>query len=138
MLNVAVGILKNDANQLLMSMRTSGPFKGYWEFPGGKIEDNESPQNACCRELREELGVTVNECNFIGNVEHAYSDKKVSLSVFLVNHYQGLPKSCEKQMLKWFDIKDVVPSDHSEGRNDVFLPPTYDVLLLIRDRHQVS
>ena len=58
--DVVVGVLCNPQGELLFAQRPAGkPMAGYWEFPGGKIEANESHQQALTRELQEEIGVTI-------------------------------------------------------------------------------
>jgi 8-oxo-dGTP pyrophosphatase MutT (NUDIX family) len=60
MLRVAIGIIQNAEEHYLLGLRPQGkPLAGFWEFPGGKIEATETPYEALCRELEEELGITV-------------------------------------------------------------------------------
>ena len=59
-INVAVGILMRDNGDVLLGQRPEGkPYAGYWEFPGGKVEEDESIADALRREFVEELGITV-------------------------------------------------------------------------------
>ena len=60
LLSIAIGILRNTKNEVLLGKRIKGKsLKGYWEFPGGKIEPNETPEEALFREFQEELGVEI-------------------------------------------------------------------------------
>lgn len=127
MLEVAIGIIKNDANEFLMSARTSGPYKDFWEFPGGKIEKNEHPAKACIRELNEELGIHVNDIVLIGELKYAYPKRTVLLKVFVINDFSNIPKGCEKQKIQWMTLKDI--TCQSQDLN--FLPTTHLVLDLI-------
>ena len=61
LLSIAIGILRNTKNEVLLGKRTKGSHMGYWEFPGGKIEPNETPEEALFRELQEELGIEIGE-----------------------------------------------------------------------------
>ncbi len=106
---VAVGILIKDKSLVLMGKRPSGkPYAGYWEFPGGKLEANESITTALERELYEELGIRIaldkNYCHEIMILEHDYPHAYVRLHVCLVDRWEGEPVGLENQELSWQDI----------------------------------
>ena len=72
---VAGGIIWQD-DHLLAALRPQGkPMAGYWEFPGGKLEPGETAEQALCRELREELGISVRACRLWQIVEHDYAER---------------------------------------------------------------
>jgi A/G-specific adenine glycosylase len=82
---VAVGIVQNAQKQILITRRAAkGLLGGLWEFPGGKIQDNETPETACLREIREEVNLKVHIEKNLGTVRHAYTHFKIIASVFLV------------------------------------------------------
>ena len=102
LLQVAVGVLKNTAGEILISLRKSGVHQGgLWEFPGGKLDVNESAEQALVRELKEELDITVNSARPLISIKHNYADLAVQLHVFLVTEYSGEAKGCEGQFFKW-------------------------------------
>ncbi len=82
---VAVGICA-ESGRLLMGKRfkDDGFYGGYWEFPGGKIEAGETPEEALKREFREELDAEVTEAEFLNSVIWTYPKRKVELNFFLV------------------------------------------------------
>lgn len=128
MLKVAIGIIKNDADQFLMSARTSGPYAGYWEFPGGKIEANESSAAACVRELYEEIGIEVHDLHHLGNISHTYPKRTVLLNVFLIKQYSNTPKGRESQAIEWMSLETI------QGKfNGLVFLPTTDVVLALLD-----
>ena len=85
LVTVAVGILIDDAGRVLVTRRAPGAHQGgLWEFPGGKVEAEETLLEALARELREELG-----------------DKQVRLDVHRVTRWSGEPRGLEGQPLAW-------------------------------------
>lgn len=99
--HAVVGILWRD-QQLLVCERPLGkPYAGFWEFPGGKIESNETSLSALKRELEEELGIVVKSAELIIQHQHTYPDKHVILDIWKITDFIGEPKSLEQQQLKW-------------------------------------
>lgn len=106
---VAVGILIKEHSLVLMGKRPGGkPYAGYWEFPGGKLEANESIIAALKRELLEELGIQITldekHCHEIMMLEHDYPHAYVRLHVCLVDRWEGEPVGLENQELSWQNI----------------------------------
>lgn len=101
-LHVAVGILTDAAGAILIARRPDHAHQGgLWEFPGGKVEADETVQRALERELCEELGITVQAAEPLLQVRHAYPDKDVLLDVWRVTAYHGEPHGREGQPLAW-------------------------------------
>ena len=101
-LHVAVGVIKNAANEVLISKRDQNVHQGgLWEFPGGKIEAGESVRNALGRELNEELGIVVSSASPLIKVRHTYPDLTVLLDVWRVDSFKGQPQSLEGQAIAW-------------------------------------
>jgi A/G-specific adenine glycosylase len=81
--DIAVGLLQNESAAYFIQRRPDeGLLGGLWEFPGGKVEANESIEDACRRELKEELGVDVDVGRPIASIEHAYSHFRITLHAF--------------------------------------------------------
>ncbi len=100
--HVAVGVLYNEQGRVLITRRPENTHQGgLWEFPGGKVETGEDVGAALCRELREELGVTVLAARPFVKVSHRYPDKEVLLDVWRVEHYEGEPRGLEGQPVDW-------------------------------------
>ena len=101
LVTVAVGILIDDAGRVLVTRRAPGTHQGgLWEFPGGKVEAEETLL-ALARELREELGVRVETTEPLMVLEHDYGDKQVRLDVHCVTRWSGEPRGLEGQPLAW-------------------------------------
>lgn len=114
--HAAVGVLMHDTGLVLLGQRPVGkPWAGYWEFPGGKVEPSETPQQALVRELQEELGVAVKQCYPWVTRTYAYEAKyrvdgmlespakTVKLHFFVVTAWEGAPVGLEQQALSWQD-----------------------------------
>lgn len=106
--HVAVGILQKPSGEILLASRPDGKgWAGWWEFPGGKIETNESPEQALARELREELGVTptVTQAWLIKRFEypamHDAEAKTVLLHFYFVTQWTGDLTPLEGQKISW-------------------------------------
>lgn len=115
MIRAVVGILQR-GNTVLVAERPEGkPYSGYWEFPGGKVEANESGEDALKRELHEELGIDVVSASFWFDHEHAYPDKTVHLEMWLVSEFNGEPHSKENQQLRWVNLEQILALRLLEG-----------------------
>jgi 8-oxo-dGTP diphosphatase len=105
---VAVGVLMNAAGAVLLGQRPEGkPYAGYWEFPGGKVEDGETLFAALSRELLEEIDVRIDQAEEFMVLEHDYPHAYVRLHICLVKSWQGQPRGLENQALGWLSIKDI-------------------------------
>ena len=100
--DIAVGLVFDDDGCLLIQRRPDeGLLGGLWEFPGGKREADESLEDACIRELHEEVGITVAVDAPFATIKHAYSHFKITLYAFRCHVEEGEASSKEGQPLKW-------------------------------------
>lgn len=105
--HAAVGVVIQQ-KMILISKRPAHKLKGgYWEFPGGKIEENETPEQALVRELQEEVGIQALELQPLIQHYHDYSEHSALLEVFVVTRFVGEPKSLEKQEIRWVPIESL-------------------------------
>jgi len=109
-IDVAVGILMRRNGDVLLGQRPEGkPYAGYWEFPGGKVEQGESILDALKREFVEELGVQVRSAEAWCGVEHVYPHAHVRLHFYISRDWQGEPQSLEGQAFAWQGSVDLTP-----------------------------
>ncbi|NKB46901.1 MAG: 8-oxo-dGTP diphosphatase MutT [Legionellales bacterium] len=107
-LQVVVGLIGNAQHQVLIAQRPPGKMMaGLWEFPGGKVEANESHFTALVRELQEELGVRVLQAQAEWVIEQSYPDRHVILNVWQVTQFAGQPTGCEGQIVRWVTMDEL-------------------------------
>ncbi len=103
-IHVVAGVLRDRAGRVLLAQRPQGKdFASLWEFPGGKCEPGEDPQEALRRELREELGIETGALEHLIGVPWRYAHKSIFLDVYTVRDYTGDPHAREHQALRWAD-----------------------------------
>jgi len=101
---VVAGALIDADGRVLMARRPEGKqFAGLWEFPGGKLADGETPEQALVRELNEELGIdTQPSClSPIGFASHDLGEFHLLMPLFVCRKWSGTPRPREAQSLKW-------------------------------------
>ena len=104
-IHVVIGIIKNTENQVLITRRKENShLGGLLEFPGGKINVNETSIQALSRELKEELNINLLESSELIQIPFEYPDRNVFLNVYYVNDYSGSIQANESQELEWKDI----------------------------------
>ncbi|MFM8340664.1 MAG: Nudix family hydrolase [Methylomonas sp.] len=101
-LQVAAAVVRDGNGRILITQRAKHAHQGgLWEFPGGKLEAGETPQQALIRELREEVGIEVKSAQPLIKVRHDYGDRRVLLDVWSVDDFDGVAWGCEGQALQW-------------------------------------
>lgn len=98
-----------EKNLIFATARGYGEFKGQWEFPGGKIEPGETPQEALVREIQEELDTRISVGDFIKTIEYDYPTFHLSMDCFWCEVADGELKLLEAEDAKWL-AKDALYS----------------------------
>lgn len=104
--HVAAAIILN-GKKILAAQRGYGEFKGGWEFPGGKVEPRESSVEACIREIREELNITLHDPQYLCTVEHDYASFHLSMDCFTCNMPHESIDDTEHDDVRWLDIEHI-------------------------------
>jgi len=100
---VACALIDPDHRVLIAQRPTGKSMAGLWEFPGGKIEEGEMPEEALIRELREELAITVAKPCLapLTFASHTYDDFHLLMPLYICRKWQGSVQALEGQALKW-------------------------------------
>lgn len=108
-LQVALGVIQDSLGRVLLTQRNKGGhLQGYWEFPGGKVDEGESYKLALRRELFEELNIKVIVADKIIGFEYQYPELLISFEVFRVANFNGEVTGAEHQNVKWVHIDDLL------------------------------
>lgn len=101
-LEVVAAIIKEN-EKYFATQRGYGEFKGWWEFPGGKIENGESKEEALKREIREELATEIEIDRFITTVQFDYPEFHLIMHCFICHITAGQPQLLEAKAAKWLN-----------------------------------
>ena len=105
---VAAVILNEEQDQVFITKRPEKAHKGgFWEFPGGKVELDESAEQALIRELNEEVGIETTELTLFESLNHDYSDKSLYFDFFTVTKFNHFPYGKEGQQGLWVPISEL-------------------------------
>ena len=99
-IEVVAAIIK-DKDKILSTQRGYGEFKGGWEFPGGKIEKGESPEEALKREIDEELNVEINIETFVDTIDYDYDNFHLTMHCYICSIQSGILTLTEHSAFKW-------------------------------------
>ena len=123
-LKIVVSIaLINNENEILLSKRPEKKhLSGFWEFPGGKVEEGETPEKALIREVKEELNIDINDKCIapLSFSEFDYNNFQLLLLLYICRRWDGVPMSMENNKLEW--VKPNMLRDYK-------MPPADDALI---------
>lgn len=111
-LQISVGIIRNAAGEIYITQRAADAhMANKWEFPGGKIEADESAEQAVIRELQEEVGIAVRSLQQFDKLEYQFPDRHITLWFWLVDGWDGEPWGKEGQPGRWVAQQDLVADE---------------------------
>ena len=116
-INVVAAVIR-DGDRIFATQRGYGKYKDYWEFPGGKIEENETPEEALKREIREELDTEISVGELIETIEYDYPEFHLNMKCFWAKVVSGSLSLKEHEAAKWLSPSELysvdwLPSDLS-------------------------
>lgn len=124
---VAVALVDADRRVLLARRPEGKQLAGLWEFPGGKVDPGERPEQSLIRELREELGIEVKEPCLapLTFASHAYETFHLLMPLYVCRRWEGVPQPMEGQALAWVRLNDL--------RNYPMPPADEPLIPMLRD-----
>ncbi|VAW58113.1 hypothetical protein MNBD_GAMMA11-3064 [hydrothermal vent metagenome] len=130
LIHVALAIIVNQQNEVLVSLRPENVHQGgLWEFPGGKVETEETVLDALKREISEELDIDIKKARPFKVIQYEYPDKSVSLNVWMVMSFVGKPRGGEGQQIKWQAIHQLNINEFPQANRSIIhsliLPEKY-------------
>lgn len=105
--SVVVGIIYKKDKVLITRRKNDGLLGGLWEFPGGKIKKGETPDQACIREIKEEVNLDVKIDSFLTQIKHAYTHFKIRMDVFYCRYVSGKVKLNGPIDYRWITIDEI-------------------------------
>ena len=123
---VVVAAIIMDDDMVFATQRGYGEYRGWWEFPGGKIEEGETPEEALVREIKEELDTEVSVDSFLTTVEYDYPSFHLSMDCFVCSIVKGNLTLLEHESARWLPKGDL--------RQVKWLPADIEVVEAIEDK----
>ena len=105
-INVVAAVIRNTENRILATQRGYGEWKGWWEFPGGKVEVNETPEEALRREIREELSANIRVERFLNTVEYNFPTFHLSMHCYICTLESETIHMNEHADANWITVSD--------------------------------
>ncbi|MBE8994492.1 8-oxo-dGTP diphosphatase MutT [Microcystis aeruginosa] len=105
---IGVAVIRDDRDLILIDRRLAkGLLGGFWEFPGGKIEGNETVQECIKREILEEIGIEIAVDSHLITIDHTYSHFRVNLQVYNCRYLSGEARAIECEEIRWVTIEEL-------------------------------
>lgn len=111
MITVTAALIMRDDRMLIARRRRGDPLDGLWEFPGGKLEAGESPEQCLERELREEFGIDARVGEFFMSNQHRYPHIEIELLAYWARHLSGEFRLLDHDAIHWTTIPDLAHYD---------------------------
>ena len=117
---VVVGIIPHNDTILLCQRKPVARYGLKWEFPGGKMLEDETPEDALARELNEELGISIRAVHPVFQTTNRYDDGgRFAVTYFVVDGYAGKVVNYEFHNLAWVRVEDLLKYDILEGNREI-------------------
>ena len=107
MLQVTAGIIKKKERILIARRKAGKHLAGYWEFPGGKLEENETPEDCLKREIREELGIEIRVQAYFMDIIFHYPEKSICLLVYRAEYLSGEVALTDHDKAEWVAVNEL-------------------------------
>lgn len=119
-LTIAAGIIRNSRGEIFITRRgADAHMANKWEFPGGKVEEGENPEQALIRELEEETGIRVASATLFESLAYEFPDRHITLWFFLVESWEGEPWGKEGQPGRWVSQHELIADEFPPANEPV-------------------
>ncbi|WP_392552133.1 8-oxo-dGTP diphosphatase MutT [Orbus wheelerorum] len=119
-IEIAVGIVRSHDGQIFITQRgENSHLAGFWEFPGGKVEPNETPFQTLQREIAEEIDINIHDAKYLKTVEHQYNDRFITIHVYLIEEWDGEPFAAEGQPSRWVDEEELNADEFPDANRTI-------------------
>lgn len=119
-IEIAIGIIRSQSGKIFITQRGEhSHLAGFWEFPGGKVEMDETPYQTLLREIAEEVDIVIHDAKFLKIVEHEYADRAIKIHAYLVEEWDGEPFAKEGQPSKWIDEEELNADDFPDANRPI-------------------
>lgn len=106
--HIGVAVIWNEKQEILIDQRLADDaFGGFWEFPGGKLEPDETIEECIKREIKEELDIEIQVREKLVNIDHSYSHVRVILHVYNCDFVSGTPAPIECSQIRWVNVHNL-------------------------------
>lgn len=129
-IKVVAAIIRDTDGRIFATQRGYGDWKDWWEFPGGKIESGELPQDALKREIREELDSEIEVGDFLTTVEYDYPKFHLSMQCYMCRLISGQFTLLEHENACWLSMLQLDTVK--------WLPADVEIVNLLRNKNEVS
>ncbi len=118
--HIGVAVIRNNEGKILIDKRLEqGLMAGLWEFPGGKIEANETVEQCIYREIKEELDLEIEVGKHLITIEHNYSKFKITLIVHYCKYLGGVPQTIQCQEIRWVTLREIDEYQFPEANRQI-------------------
>lgn len=119
-IDISIAVVKNSDDNYLICRRADNIHQGgKWEFPGGKVDQGETPEQALHRELFEEVGLTITEQQLLEKLFFDYGDRQLNLHFYIIKKFTGEAFSKEGQPCKWVTKAQLSEYDFPEANQNI-------------------
>ena len=133
-INVAAALIFHNGKLLITQRRPDDHLPNLWEFPGGKVEPNETFETCLAREIQEELGIQIRVGDLVEDLTHTYPEKTVRLRFYHCRLLSGEPKAIHCQSFKWVTRAELAKNEFpaADAKLIARLADTYPEITTVR------
>ena len=128
--------LIRNAKVVVTKYKSGNKKEGYYDIPGGKIEEGENPEQTAIREMKEETGLEVRNLKYKGNMIIEYANRIFDFDVFFTNESEGEPQEFEENTSEWIEINDLLQKE--KILSNIMILDKFFIKGLIEDKYNFN